>query len=191
MTEEKQTKSKETISEKVKAAAQKVKDSISKEDIETKVLTPEQEIEELKAKLADAQGDFLRSRADLENYKKRTQEELMLARDRAITSFVQDILPSIDNFEMSLKMTDNKDMFIKGVEMIHANLLTTLKDHKFEDFAPRVGDKFDVKSHDPILIEDDSAEEGKVLAIIQKGFKRGDNVIRSARVQIKKPADSE
>jgi molecular chaperone GrpE (heat shock protein) len=88
-------------------------------------------------------------------------------------------------------MTDNKDMFIKGVEMIHANLLTTLKDHKFEDFAPRVGDNFDVKSHDPILIEDDSAEEGKVLAIIQKGFKRGDNIIRSARVQIKKPSDSE
>lgn len=184
MTKEKQDKTKETISDKVKAAAQKVKDSVTKE-----VKTPEQEIEELKSKLVDSQGDFLRSRADLDNYKKRTQEELMLARDRAITSFVQDILPSIDNFEMSLKMTDNKEMFIKGVEMIHANLLSTLKEHKFEDFEPKVGEKFDVSLHEPMLIEAPEAEEGKVLAIIQKGFKRHDTIIRPAKVQIKKPAE--
>ncbi|MEC8339344.1 MAG: nucleotide exchange factor GrpE [Nanoarchaeota archaeon] len=172
-----------TISEKVKNAAAKVKDSIKKEK------TAEEKIEELEEQLREAQGDFLRARADLENYKRRTQEELVLARDRAITSFVQDLLPSIDNFEMSLKMTDNKEMFIKGVEMIHGNLISTLKEHKIENFEPKVGDEYNPQEHEPMLIEDESAEEGKVLAVIQKGFKKGETIIRPAKVQMKKPRE--
>lgn len=181
-----------TMSQKVKEAAAKVKNSVNKEKSsqkENEVENSENEIEKLQQQLQEAQGDFLRARADLENYKRRTQEELTLARDRAITSFVLDILPAIDNFEMSLKMTDNKEMFIKGVEMIHSNLLSTLKEHKIEDFEPQVGDEYNPQEHEPMLIENEEAEEGKVLAVLQKGFKKGDSIIRPARVQMKKPKE--
>ena len=86
-------------------------------------------------------------------------------------------------------MTDNKEMFIKGVEMIHSNLLSTLKEHKIEDFEPQVGDEYNPQEHEPMLIENEEAEEGKVLAVLQKGFKKGDSIIRPARVQMKKPKE--
>ncbi len=51
-------------------------------------------------------------------------------------------------------MTNNTEMFIKGVEMIHQNMNNTLKEHKFEEFSPNQSDTFDPYLHDPILIED-------------------------------------
>jgi molecular chaperone GrpE len=129
---------------------------------------------------------YLRTMADFDNYRKRKEKELEQSRDRAIISFVQEILPSIDNFEMSLKMTNNSDMFIKGVEMIHKNLLDALKEHHFEEFEPKVGEEFNPDKHDPLLIEDKKAEPGRVLAVVKKGYLMKKEVIRPAKVQIKK-----
>jgi len=82
-------------------------------------------------------------------------------------------------------MTNNTQMFIKGVEMIHSSLINTLKEHKIEAFEPSKGENFDPHKHDPILIEDEKAEEGKVINVIKKGFKHGDRIIRPAKIQIK------
>lgn len=146
-------------------------------------------IEELEKQNEELKSDYLRARADFENYRKRMQKELEEARERAITSFVLDILPSIDNFEMSLKMTDNKEMFIKGVHMIHSNLINVLNSNHYEQFSPEIGEEFNPIKHDPILIEAD-AEPGKVLNVLQIGYKRKDNIIRPARVQIAKEKDN-
>lgn len=161
---------KENLKEKVQKAASKV----SKE----KKKSINEEFEELKL-------DYLRLRADFENYRKRTEEEKKEIRDRSISDFVLDIIPAIDNFEMSLKMSDNKEMFIKGVEMIHKNLNDTLKEHGFEEFVPELNSNFDAKFHEPILIESEG-EAGKVLAIVKKGLKKGERILRPARVQVKK-----
>lgn len=146
-------------------------------------------IEELEKQNEELKLDYLRARADFENYRKRMQKELEEARERAITSFVLDILPSIDNFEMSLKMTDNKEMFIKGVHMIHSNLINVLNTNHYEQFSPTIGEEFDPIKHDPILIEAE-AEPGKVLNVLQIGYKRKDNIVRPARVQIAKEKDN-
>jgi len=144
-------------------------------------------IKKLKKELEEAQNDFLRTRADYENFRKRTQDEMKQTRERTIASFVESLLPAIDNFELSLKMTDNKEMFIKGVEMIHKNLLDTLKEHKIEMFEPKIGDSFDPIVHDPIAIEDNDKkkETGKVLAVVKKGYKHNDKILRPAKVQVK------
>ena len=152
--------------------------------------TSEDKIKELEAKLEESQNDFLRSRADFENFRKRKEKEIEETRDRAIISFVQDILPSIDNFELSLKMTDNKEMFIKGVEMILKNLLDTLKDHHFEEFEPKLGESFDPLLHEPLLIEDNEAESGKILGVVKKGVTRKDSLVRAAKVKVKKEEES-
>lgn len=142
-------------------------------------------IEELEKELEETKNDYLRARADYDNYRKRVEKELQEARDRAIVDFVQDLLPAIDNFETSLKMTDNTDMFIKGVEMIHRNLLDTLKEHKIETFEPKIGEDFDPNLHDPHVVEKE-AEPGKVLAIVKKGFKHKDVIVRPSRVEVVK-----
>ncbi len=143
-------------------------------------------IKELQNKLNEAKNDYLRVLADFENFRTRNQKELIETRDRVIADFVLDLLPSIDNFEMSLKMTDNKEMFIKGVEMIHQNLIDTLKKHHFEDFEPKIGENFDPYQHEPLLIEDENKKPGEVVGVLKKGFKHKNKIIRPARVQVVK-----
>ena len=143
-------------------------------------------VEQLKKDLEITKTDHLRVLADFENFRTRNQKELVEKIDRAVADFVMDLLPAIDNFEMSLKMTDNKEMFIKGVEMIHKNLIDTLKEHHFEEFEPVKGENFDPYLHEPLLIEDDNKKPGEIVGIIKKGFKHNDKIIRPARVQVVK-----
>lgn len=175
------TKEDKKTSKKVADAAKKVADKVK-----SKKKTDKEIIEELKKQNEELRADFLRSRADYENFRKRSSEELMVARDKAIISFVEDLLPAIDNFEMSLKMTDNKEMFVKGVEMIHSNLIQTLKEHKFEEFSAKVGEEFNPNLHDPILIEDKTNKAGTIVNVLSKGYKHKNKIIRPIRVQIPK-----
>ena len=151
-----------------------------------KATTKKDEVAELKKQNIELNNDLLRARADYDNFRKRKEKEIMETRERAIVSFAEDLLPSIDNFEMSLKMTDNNEMFLKGVELIHKNLIDVLKDNKIEEFHARVGDEFNANLHEPILIEDQDSEPGKVAKVLQKGYMHKDKVIRSAKVQIPK-----
>lgn len=147
-------------------------------------------IKDLEKQVEDLKLEYLRSRADFDNYRKRKEKETNEARDKAIIDFVLELLPSIDNFEMSLKMTDNNAMFVKGVEMIHKNLNELLKEHNFEEFEPKVDDNFDPYLHEPILIEDKSKEPGKVINVLKKGIKRKEKIIRPAKVQVVKEEEN-
>ena len=151
--------------------------------------TLQKEIEkeqQLQRQYDELKDDYLRLKADFENYRKRMQDELIKSRERAISSFVEDLLPSIDNFEMSLKMTQDTTMFIKGVEMIHQNLLNVLSSHSISMYEPQVGEEFNVKEHEPILIEHESHQPGTIVGVLQKGYKLKNTVLRPARVQVVK-----
>ncbi len=158
----------------------------NKKKAEKRPSKEQKKIQELQAQVEELKTDYLRSRADFENFRKRSQEELTQARERGTISFVEDLLPAIDNFEMSLKMTDNKEMFIKGVEMIHKNLIDTLKEHKIEEFQAQKGEQFDPTLHDPLLIEDETQSPGTIIGTIKKGYKHKDKIIRAAKVQVVK-----
>lgn len=144
-----------------------------------------EQISTLEEELEQQKGDYLRLLADFENFRKRNEKEKQEVRDKAIIDFVGSLLPAIDNFEMSLKMTQNPEMFVKGVEMIHRNLLETLREHHFEEFEPQLGEEFDPYLHDPVTVEKEG-NPGEVLGVVKKGFKKGDLIVRPARVEIKK-----
>lgn len=168
----------------------------NKKDIEENVKTDEansqteellKRIEELEKENEELKNDYLRARADFDNFRKRKEKEIIEVRDNAIANMAQDLLPAIDNFEMSLKMTDNREMFIKGVEMIHKNLLDTLKSHNIEEFHVDIEkDEFDPYMHEPLMIEDETKEPGKIVNVLSKGYKHKEKIIRPARVQIVK-----
>ena len=145
-----------------------------------------EKVAELEQQLEDQKNDYLRLLADFQNYRQRAEKEKQDIRDKAVVDFVGSLLPAIDNFEMSLKMTDNQEMFVKGVEMIHKNLLDTLKEHHFEEFEPQLGEEFDPYLHDPVTVESETGKSGEVLGVVKKGYKRGDKIVRPARVEIKK-----
>lgn len=146
--------------------------------------------EQLEKELQELKNDYLRLHADFENFRKRSQEEMQKSRERAVSGFVEDLLPNIDNFEMSLKMTENSEMFVKGVEMIHQNLLNVLNSHSISVYEPRIGDKFDVKLHDPVLVDHDEHEPGTITGILSKGYQRKEVVLRPARVQVVKEREN-
>lgn len=175
MTKKDKETTSETISEKTET---KVEEIIPN--------TPEEKIKLLEKELIETKNDYFRSRADFENFRKRKEAELSETKDRVIINFVEDLLPSIENFEMSLKMTDNKEMFIKGVEMIHKNLIETLKSHHFESFEPKKGEEFNPYSHDAILIEDKSAKPNQVVAVLKKGYKHKGKIVKPAKVTMVK-----
>lgn len=186
-----------SIKDKVKDAAERVKNKFQnetsdkeseekKQKEEVKELTCEEKIKLLEKQIIELKTDKLRGLADFDNYRKRKEQEIIETRERTIINFITDILPSIDNFEMSLKMTDNTQMFIKGVEMIHKNLVDILEKNKIKPFSPKVGDEFNPHEHDPILIEDEKAKPGKIITIVKKGYKHKDKIIVPARVQVKK-----
>jgi len=156
-------------------------DSSFKENIsvEEKIKLLEKELEEVK-------NEYLRARADFENFRRRKDVEIIEAKDRVIVNFVEDLLPSIENFEMSLKMTENKEMFVKGVEMIHKNLSETLKLHKFESFEPKIGEEYNPYSHEAILIEDKTQKPNLVISVMKKGYKHKGKIIKPAKVTIVK-----
>lgn len=164
----------------------------SKDKKKDKELSPQEEkIAQLENQVEEYKNDYLRSRADFENYRKRKEQEIADARDRAVIDFIEELLPSIDNFEMSLKMTDNKEMFIKGVEMIHKNLIDTLKEHHVEEFEPELGHEFDPYLHEPVMIENKEVKPGTIVGVIKKGYRKKEKVVRPARVQVAKEEQSE
>jgi len=173
---------KENISEDISKG--KDADSTTKTEI-----TCEEKIKLLEKEIEDLKNDYLRSRADFDNFRKRKEVELLENKDRVIVNFVEDLLPAIENFEMSLKMTENQKMFVKGVEMIHKNLVETLKSHKFEHFEPKIGDEFNPYSHEAILIEDKSAKPNKVISVMKKGYTHKGKIIKPAKVTILKEED--
>ena len=165
------------------------------EDAPTKVDEAlQEEIEkeqQLQRQYDELKDDYLRLKADFENYRKRMQDELTKSRERAISSFVEDLLPSIDNFEMSLKMTHDTTMFIKGVEMIHQNLLNVLSSHSISIYEPQIGHEFNAKEHEPVLIEHEEYKPGTIVGVLQKGYKLKDSILRPARVQVAKELEED
>jgi molecular chaperone GrpE len=143
-------------------------------------------LNKLYEEVKESKNDYLRVLAEFENFRKIEQLEKIKIRDRTIKNFVIDLLPSIENFEVSLKAKDNVKNFIIGVEYIHKNLLKLLEDNKIKSFEPKIGDKFDPKKHDPIPLETKSEKEGEVLGIVKKGYIHNDLILVPAKVHVKK-----
>lgn len=144
-------------------------------------------IKELEEKLNDKNNEYLRLLADFENYRKRSNKDNIEARNNGKIDIIENLLPIIDNLEISLKLKDkDPQMVIKGVEMIHKNLISTLSDNGFKSFEPNLNDDFNPQLHEPILIEDENAKPFKILNIINKGYKFNDKIIRLSKVKIKK-----
>lgn len=140
----------------------------------------------LEAEVASLRDQLLRQSAEYQNYRRRTQKELVeragLGKDIVLTP----LLTVLDDFERALeeaeKAGDNSPLR-EGVGLIRANLLKVLADAGAEPIEA-VGQPFDPELHEALLSQPapDGTEEGTVLAEIQRGYRRGDRVLRHARV---------
>lgn len=136
-------------------------------------------------KKADELNDrLLRTMAEYDNYRKRTQKEKESIYPDAISFAVQTMLPVIDNFEFALNSECTDENFKKGMEMIYGQMLESLKALNVSEINP-IGTPFDPEEHNAVMhVEDDTVEENTVVEVLRKGYKLGDRVIRFAMVKV-------
>tara|TARA_R110000744_G_scaffold194385_2_gene313248 strand:+ start:888 stop:1445 length:558 start_codon:yes stop_codon:yes gene_type:complete len=146
------------------------------------------EEETLRDELAKEKDKFLRLFAEFENYKRRTSKERMELFKTAGQEVIVSLLPVLDDFDRAMKelaKTDDKEVF-KGIELINVKLNETLKSKGLEILEVRAGDVFDAEIHEAItqIPAPNKKMKGKVIDVIEKGFKLGDRIIRHPKVVV-------
>ena len=126
-----------------------------------------------------------RTQADFDNYRKRAAKDAAAAGARAKTGLVRELLPVVDNLERALASASESDEGIaQGVRLVHADLMGLLERNGIESQEPS-GERFDPTVHEAVSVrQEDGAEAGIVLDVVEKGYKLGDTIIRPARVVV-------
>jgi molecular chaperone GrpE len=126
-----------------------------------------------------------RTQADFENYRKRAAREAAASGERAKSGLVRELLPVVDNLERALASAQEGEQHLaEGVRLVHAALIAVLERNGVEQFDPR-GDRFDPGEHEALSMrEQDGAESGLVLDVVEKGYRANGSILRPARVVV-------
>jgi len=146
------------------------------------------EEEKLREELAAEKDKFLRLFAEFENYKRRTSKERMELFKTANQEVLQAMLPVMDDFDRALAQISKSDdeVLLKGVELIHNKLVDTLKSKGLEQVEIKAGDTFDADFAEAItqIPAPSDKMKGKIVDVIERGYKLGDKIIRFPKVVI-------
>jgi molecular chaperone GrpE len=144
--------------------------------------------EQLTQDLAKERDKHLRLFAEFENYKKRTLKERIDLFKTANQEVLQAILPVLDDFDRAIiEIRKSEDeLLLKGVELIHDKLKSTLFSKGLEEVEMKAGDLFDADFAEAITqIPAPSPNlKGKIVDVLEKGYKLGDKIIRFPKVVI-------
>jgi len=150
-------------------------------------LTAEEVIVNLETEIATLKDDFLRNHAELENFKRRMNDERIKDNKYRSQSLATAILPALDTFERAMAVTtDNEEVknFLVGFEMVHKQFIESLASEGVEIIESE-GQPFDPNFHQAVMQEEvEGTEPGIVLVEMQKGYKLKDRVIRPAMVKV-------
>ena len=142
------------------------------------------EIEKLEGELAAKNDLLLRTAAEFDNFKKRTEREKISISEYAQAALIKKILPIIDNIERSKLHESGSAEYIKGMELIIKQLCDLQNNLGITEIGQE-GETFNPQFHEAVIhIEDPEKGENCVAAVLQKGYKIGDTVIRPAMVQV-------
>ena len=147
----------------------------------------EKALEAEKAKYAELNDKYLRLYSEFDNYRKRTAKEKIDLLATASEGVIKDVLPVLDDFERALQNMEKNgnEADMQGVTLIFNKLKNTLKSKGLEEIEAK-GTEFNTDEHEALTMipapEED--KKGKVLDVIQKGYKLNGKVIRFARVVV-------
>jgi molecular chaperone GrpE len=156
-------------------------------------------VEALARESAEYKDKMLRTLAEMENLRRRTEREVADARTYGIAAFARDVLGVADNMHRALQALDAEQgegkegvaeagtkAFIEGVQLTERDLLKTLDKHGVKKFEPS-GERFDPNLHQAMYeVADPSVPSGTVAQVVQAGYMIGDRVLRPALVAVSK-----
>ena len=193
-----ETESDDQSSEKVDEEQKNVSDGVEKESDgvekeKEEKLTPEEELEALKDKLA-------RTFAEMENQRRRFEKEKDDAYEYGGYSFAKEALNLLDNLERSkvalendekLKNTDALKKIVEHLNIINNDMLSIFKKNNIEPIKS-INEKLDPNLHQAMMeVEDDTKEPGTIVQEIQKGFMMKDRLLRPSLVGVSKKKTEE
>lgn len=144
----------------------------------------ESETEKLKTELEKKNDILLRTAAEFDNYKKRTEREKASIAEYARAGIIKQLLPIIDNIERAAAADRESPDYLKGIEMIIKQFEALSEKLQIDEIA-KPGDAFDPTLHEAVMhVEDEELGESVIAEVLQKGYKTGDTVIRPAMVKV-------
>lgn len=145
------------------------------------------EAEKLEAKVAELEDQLLRRQAEFENYRKRTTREKEEIGLTAKIHCIAELLPCMDNFERALMIPCSDEEYKKGIEMMFQGMKDIFAKQGVEEIKAE-GEPFDPAYHYAVsTVENPDLGSNVVAAVLQKGYKIGDKVVRPAMVAVANP----
>ena len=147
----------------------------------------ENQIKDLKTELKEEEDKYLRLFAEFENYKKRTTKERIELYKTAGQDVITSLLPILDDISRAIKESKKvkgSSDFV-GLELIFNKFNDILKSNGLSELDVNKGDSFDSELHEAISqIKSDKKNSGKIIDIVEKGYKLGEKIIRFPKVVV-------
>ncbi|WP_279159823.1 nucleotide exchange factor GrpE [Thomasclavelia cocleata] len=154
---------------------------------ETEEVAVEEQLKALEEEVNTWKTDYYKVFADMENLKRRLQNEHANTMKFMMQSFIEQLLPVVDNFERSLTIENPSEEiknFLKGYEMIYNQLMQVLQSQGVEVIKTE-GEEFDPNFHQAVMtVKDDNFKSNMIVEELQRGYKLKDRVIRASLVKV-------
>ncbi|HWE94760.1 MAG TPA: nucleotide exchange factor GrpE [Tepidisphaeraceae bacterium] len=150
---------------------------------------PDSELDALRADRDSLYDRLARATAEFKNSQRRMQQDLDSRLQYANSSVIKTILPVIDNFERALAADPEKmdaRSLLKGMQIVHDQLLSVLRQQEVEEIAPQPGTPFDPAKHEAIMQQDSQYKVPTVVQLLQKGYALHGRTLRPAQVAVSK-----
>lgn len=161
-------------------------------DVYIEIETPETQKEQQQAapqatepdQASEWQEKYLRLAADFENYKKRTAAESLELRKRIESEIFRQVLKLYDDF-VRLEQNAQPDQLAQGIRAIRENWQKWMRENQIEILNP-IGEAFDPHLHEAVMQQPvaEPAQDGRVTDVLELGYRRGDEVLRHAKVAV-------
>ncbi|GAB3663536.1 nucleotide exchange factor GrpE [Ramlibacter alkalitolerans] len=145
----------------------------------------QEQVAKLSAKNAELADQFLRAQAEMQNVRRRAEDEVSKARKFAVEGFAESLLPVCDSLEAGLAHKDaTSEQIREGAEATLRQLKAALERNKVIEINPAAGAKFDPHQHQAISVVPADQEPNTVVTVLQKGYSIADRVLRPALVTV-------
>jgi molecular chaperone GrpE len=178
------------VNEEVLEQAEQEGDTLS---AEAEIAVLYAELEAAKATIADQKDSVVRAAAEVENMRRRAQQDVEKAHKFALEKFANELLPVIDNLERAIEFADKSNEAIlpilEGVEMTAKSFADTVAKFGVEVINPQ-GESFNPEFHQAMSIQPSTeVAPNTVLAVMQKGYSLNGRLLRPAMVMVSKAAE--
>ena len=202
-------KNKEEVSEEEKSTEEQKSESMDddsvKDDPQSEVVGSEESLEkseeeiavdplsELEVQLEEMRDQVLRHQAEVQNAKRRAEQDVEKARKYALERFCNELLPVVDSLEMAILSEppdqEDSESILKGVKLTLKMFVDTLAKFNLEQMNPE-GEPFDPKLHQAVsMVENNEVEPNTVLSVMQRGYILSGRLIRPAMVVVSKTSE--